>query len=149
MATAFSEDGDDVDLKAGGLFHLAAGYENRWETGGMRITYGYKFDSLDADNGDAEIIRFPLEAIVYRRLAERHSLGGGLVYEMSPEFEIDVIGSGGNIEFDDAAGFMVYYGYSLGGSFEWGLRYTDIEYKVEGLAVDGSSFGLYGSSFFE
>lgn len=44
---------------------------------------------------------------------------------------------------------MVYYGYSLGDSFEWGLRYTDIEYEVEGLSVDGSSFGLYAGSFFE
>jgi hypothetical protein len=153
LATAVDEDGDDVDLKAGGLIHLAAGYENRGETGGMRITYGYKFDTLDADNGDAEITRYPLEVVAYKTFSERHNLGGGLVYEMSPEFEMDVSGFGGSIEFDDATGFMLYYGYSLGNSFEWGLRYTDIEYEYQdsffSFTVDASNFGLYASTYFE
>lgn len=153
LASAYTEDGDDIDLKAGGLFHLALGYEKKLESGGIRVTYGYKFDSLDAENGDAEITRFPLEAVLYKTFSKRHNLGGGLVYEASPQYEESIDGLGSlDIDFDDATGFMLFYGYSTG-SFEWGLRYTDIEYEYEdeffSLAFDGTSYGFYVSSFFD
>jgi hypothetical protein len=152
LATASNEDGDDVDLDAGGLFHLALGYEKRLGWGGIRATLGYKFDTLDADNGDAEITRFPLEAVVYKSFGERHRLGGGLVHELSPQYELSIDGLGSNtFDFEDATGFVAYYGYSIG-ALEWGARYTIIEYKPE-LSfiedVDADNFGLYVSSFFD
>lgn len=154
LISASSEGGGEVELKAGGLFHLALGYERKLPAGGVRVTYGYKFDSLDAENGDAEITRYPLEAVLYRTFSGRHNLGGGLVYEMSPRYEENIDGLGSlDLDFDDATGFMFFYGYSTSGSFEWGLRYTDIKYEYQdeffSLAFDGASYGLFISSFFD
>jgi hypothetical protein len=135
----------DYDLDAGGKFHLAAGYEKPLNWGAFRITFGYKFDSLEADNGDASISRLPVEAVVYKRLAERHKLGGGLVYEISPEYEINIDGDGSNtFDFDNAVGVTGFYSYSIG-SYEWGLRHTFIEYEsrlVSGV-INADNTGLY------
>jgi hypothetical protein len=145
LATASNDDGDDMDLDAGGLFHFGMGYEKRFGWGGIRATGGYKFDTLNAENGDADITRFPLEGIVYKTFAARHNLGGGLVYEMSPKFEMNIDDAGSiDVDFDDAAGFMIYYGFTMVNTLELGVRYTNIEYEADFLeAVDASNFGLY------
>jgi hypothetical protein len=153
LISSFDDEGSEsADLKAGGLFHMAIGYESTFsEAGGFRITYGYKSDKINADNGDASISRWPLEIVLYSILGEtrRHRVGGGLVYEMLPEFEVDVADFGDKIEFDNASGFMIYYGY-LTDSFEWGLRYTDIEFENEFVSgIDASNYGLYMNWNFE
>lgn len=146
LATAFDEDGDEiVDLKAGGLFHQAVGYEQPLGGGGIRLTLGLKLDWLEAEDGDARITRFPLEATAYWRFAERHAIGGGLVYEIAPVFEIDIDGFGSSdVNFDDALGGVIYYGFSITDRLEVGLRHTLIEYETDLLpVVDADNTGLF------
>jgi hypothetical protein len=149
LASTEGEYGTDLD--AGGLIHLAAGYEWRLAASGLRFTIGYKFDSIEASNGDADISRFPLELVYYRLINERHALGAGLVYELSPEFDISIDGLGSDsVDFVDASGYVIYYGYVTSFGLEYGGRYTLIDYKSDSLGTtDANNFGFYVKMLFQ
>jgi hypothetical protein len=150
LATTRDDDGDvSGKLKAGGLYHFAIGYEHRFAGAAIRATLGYKFDYLLAEDGEGKIDRIPVEITVYKRFANNHALGGGLVYELSPTYDVDLDnGYSFKADFDDALGVTVHYGYLLTDNMELGIRYTKIEYEADNLeTANADSAGIYFNTF--
>jgi hypothetical protein len=144
LATVEYDDGDDIDMKAGGLLLLGAGIDhqfgNGWE---IQSTLNYHFNRTDADNGDAEFTRMPIDVLGFYR-AGNHRFGGGVTYHLNPEFEIDTDFADGDIEFDNALGWVIEYDYFFSEGISAGLRYTMIDYEASDFDVelDGNHLGL-------
>lgn len=145
LATAVYEDGEDSDVKAGQLVHLAAGivqpFNQQLE---FQATLGWKFDSADAENGSISFERFPVEAMVFfRRDALR--VGGGPTVHFSPTLEGEGAASAlGTYKFDDAVGLITQIDYFFQPTISLGLRATYIEYEseIEPVSVHGNSIGV-------
>lgn len=145
----------DSDLRAGQLFSLAVGVHTELTDSLQgRASLGYKFDVIDADNGDASIDRFPIEILVMKQ-SGNFMFGGGLAYHLSPEYEFNAGPSPFTVEFDDALGFMLAFDYNSKGKFEgdWyvGGRITLIDYESSDLVetVSGNSVGAVIGFMFE
>jgi len=143
-------DGSTQKLSAGGLVHLAAGlvYTPAGTPLVVEATLGYKVDDVTGSNGQLQFSRWPLELLASYRI-ERHRVGGGLAYHLSPTYTCDV---GGLCNFsstaDDALGAVVQYAYgNYDGGFVWdvGARLTFITYRAPGGDFGGTSFGAFCS----
>lgn len=147
LASVEWEDGDETDIKAGGLatfaggllYHPAAPYA-------VEATFGYKFDKANAENGKIQFTRWPVDLIVSWVPYRGNRLGIGGTVHLSPKFTCEVDGiCDGSVTFDNAFGTIVQYAYGWGRDqgFELGARATFIHYKHEGLeAIDGTCFGV-------
>lgn len=147
------EDGDHVDdLEAGGFLYLGAGTNYRFSNSPISIqaVYAYHFDSVDADNGDASFDRFDLDLTVFYNTGA-HRIGTGLTHHFSPSLDVDADFFDGDVDFDDATGFLVEYNYMFSQHGAIGVRYTFIDYEasdVDADEVDGDHIGLFINGFF-
>lgn len=148
------DNGDHVDdLEAGGLIYLGAGGHYRFANSPLSIqaVYAYHWDSVDADNGDATFDRFELDMILFYNNGP-HRFGAGMTQHFGPSLDVDIdYGFNGDIDFDDATGVLIEYGYMFSAHGGIGVRYTDIEYDlsdISGESVDGSNVGLFITGFF-
>lgn len=147
LGATYDNDGDKLDeLNAGGLFHLYAGYDflldSDPETGlGLRTSIGWLFDSVSADNGDADFERFPLSFILHQRLNSL-DLGAGFTYHLNPTYDGSEVGEG-KIKFDDALGFRIELGYPLSEQADITFSATMIDYKVDNFEdLSGNNIGI-------
>ena len=145
LATVQFVDGDTQSIKAGGLISLAIGanFEIN-EDFESQVTFGYKFDSVDAANGDVEFSRFPINAILLYKSGEWR-LGGGLTYHLDPSLDVSGAASGyaSNTDYDDALGFLLDARYFFGQRAYIGGRLTFIDYESQaGTTFDGNSVGV-------
>ena len=84
----------DEDLNIGGGFKFAAGVHNlvgENDRGSISLALGYLWDSIDAENGDAEFNAFTFDAIYNLRI-KLHRIGIGATYHINPEYEDDIDG---------------------------------------------------------
>ncbi len=150
--------GDDIigtntgdEISAGGGIKLAIGVQspvNEENSASLRLTVGYLFDSIDADNGDADIETMTFDAM-YLFNSGRHTFGAGVTLHLSPEYSDKIAGLEPlTLEFDDTLGVVFQYGYQLTPGFEIGARITDIDYEVGNNSIDAGSFGIYLSNGF-
>ncbi len=143
------------DLKAGQLLSVAVGIHTALsESAQARISIGYKFDSVDADNGSTDFDRVPLELLAMYRASPYFYIGAGVTRHIAPTFNFDISGFGtGEIEFDDANGLVFGFDYNSKGEFngDWfvGGRVTIIDYETSGLTVSGNSVGAVLGFMFE
>ncbi len=157
LATVTSGGGD---LQAGQLLNLGIGYDfdlNAAKSLRLRAGINYKFDSVDATNGEADFDRWPLDVILVSRVGN-FSLGAGITYHLSPTFEATINGSTSRVDFDDSMGFLLQAGFMVSERLELGARFTLIEYESDGPLVmtngaitnkvDGDSFGLFVTAGF-
>ncbi len=115
------------------------------------IALSFKFDTINASNGEVTWSRWPLDALLFYRMPSLR-LGGGLTYHINPELK----GSGavGNIfdKFDNALGIILQADYSISERHHIGVRYTSIEYKLNAPGLQGTAksngFGLVFSASF-
>ncbi len=139
------------DLSAGGGFKVAVGlqhYIGGFDDVGLIFSLGYLFDEIEADNGEAEIYALVAEFIYFREFGP-HRLGIGGSYHMNPRYKQDIDGFAPiTIDFDNALGLVGRYGYVLGQSVEFGIRYTLIDYEFDAASFDANSLGFYISSTF-
>lgn len=155
--TLASVNGDyDQDLRAGQLLNLGIGFDfdlNPAKTLLLRAGINYKFDAIDADNGEADFDRWPLDLILVSRQGNL-SLGAGLTYHLSPTYDDTINGISTRIDFDDALGFLLQAGFMVTPTMELGGRVTLIEYEPSQPTVmlpsltpvdkiDGDSIGIY------
>jgi hypothetical protein len=151
---------DGGDLQAGQLLNLGIGYDldlNPAKTLQLRTGINYKVDSVDADNGEADFDRWPVDVLLISRQGNI-ALGAGLTYHLSPTFEATINGVTSRVDFDDSLGFLLQAGYLVAERIELGARVTLIEYESDqpllltngAIAdkVDGDSFGFYVSAGF-
>jgi hypothetical protein len=148
------------DLQAGQLLNLGIGYDfdlNAAKTLRLRTGINYKFDSVDASNGEADFDRWPLDVLLISRQGN-FALGAGITYHLSPTFEATINGVTNRVDFDDSLGFLLQAGYLVAERIELGARVTLIEYESDQPLLmtsgaitnklDGDSFGLYVSAGF-
>lgn len=148
---------DSNDIDAGALLHIYAGlvYRVPQSPYGARMTLGWFFDSVDADNGGVSFDRYPFEFIPYIQQGP-HRFGVGATYHMNPEYDISDFASE-NLEFDNALGIVFEYGFQWVNRISLDFRYVDIEYEASNAdrfigfkdKYDGSHFGVYISATFE
>ena len=154
----FEGGGDEIigtntgdEISAGGGIKLSLGIQNPVSANNMasiRLSVGYLFDSIDAANGDADFETLTFDAMYITNYG-RHSLGVGATVHMSPEYKDDIVGFAPlNLEFDDAVGVVLQYGYHLQPGFEIGARVSSIDYEVGATSIDGGSVGIYLSNGF-
>jgi hypothetical protein len=138
-------------IMAGGGLKLSAGiqnYVNEQQTGSVRLSLGYLFDSIDAVNGDADFDTLVFDAM-YLMHSGRHVLGLGGTMHLSPRYRDKVDGYAPvDTEYDDALGLVVQYGYQVTPGLELGLRLNNLEYETDFETRDASSFGIYLSNGF-
>lgn len=149
------------DVQAGQFLNLGIAYDfdlNPARTLSLRTGINYKFDSVDASNGEADFDRWPLDILAISRQGN-FALGAGITYHLSPTYEDTINGVSSRFDFDDALGFLLQAGYLAAERIELGVRITLIEYEpTQPLValpsgaridkVDGDSFGIYVSAGF-
>lgn len=141
---------DDYFLSAGGGFKFALGIQNEVGDYGdsLSLALGYLGDSLDAENGSAEINALTFDAI-YSIPIGNHRFGAGASYHIGPTYEEDLVGfSPVKIDFDDALGLVLQYGYKYSNGFQIVVRLTNMDYEVGALSLDASSLGIFLSNGF-
>jgi hypothetical protein len=156
LLVGISAGGDDLvttsdgDMEAGGLLYFGAGLS--WEPRNnpllYRTTLGikYNFVEFDTPRGESTLVSLPVDFVGLYRLG-RSMLGVGLVYDINPEWEL-CIASCATVKFDDAAGYVFEFDYDLSDTGFWGLRYTAIDYEINGTEVDASNIRLhFGARF--
>lgn len=149
-------DGESETVEAGGLIDLKAGLSYRFNQApvSLQTTLEFHFDKVTAKNGDASFSRFPIELLAFYHI-NQHRIGFGPTLHTGIELDIDfdasVLSLGtakGKIDFDDATGFIVEYGYRFKDTpATLAVRAVQIDYKVSsgnGNNIDGSHLGLYG-----
>ena len=124
------DNGDDDDVRAGGLYLLGAGlrYQPQGTDFGLQTSIAYHADSADASNDDTTFSRIVFEAVPFYRFAPQHRIGLGLALHTNVEFEID-FNRTETVEFDSALGLVLEYGYDFTGhDGTLAFRYTHISY---------------------
>lgn len=143
LATVYFTDGSNQSLRAGSgfSFNLGAAHSFTDSPFSMRLTLGYQADSTTATNSNARFSRYPLELLGFWH-HDVHRLGGGLTRHFSPSLDLDNLG--GRIDFEDAGGFLLEYGYEFSPGAGFAIRYTTIDYTADGFTgeVDGNSLGV-------
>ena len=133
MVTAVFVDGDTEKMRANEGFYLGGGLaiidaERRME---YHVTLAYKFALIDADNGDIEWTRFPLEALAFYRFA-RVRVGGGLTYHINPRLEGSGVVGGLDVKFKNALGAVLQADWLITDKIALGGRVTILEYDAKG-----------------
>ncbi len=132
-------------ISAGSGIKLAIGSQNQLGDGtdSLRFAAGYLFDTLDAVDGSADSSAITLDA-TYLMRSGPHQFGVGATLHMSPEYSQTGGGySSFTIEFDDAVGLVLEYGYRLSDDVVLGGRYTNLTYETNNLSVDAGGVGLF------
>ena len=138
-------------ISAGGGIKFAIGVQNPLnydESAGIRLSVGYLSDSILASNGEAEFSTVTFDAMLVSH-SYPHSFGVGGTLHMSPQYRDNVVGySPETIEYDDALGLVLQYGYHFTPGIELGVRYTDLTYTVGAIKQDAGSLGVFISNGF-
>lgn len=84
--------------------------------------------------------RFILQALPYFT-SNNHRFGIGATLHLNPIYDEKVDGIKAEIEFDNAFGFVVDYGYSWNNQVSYlGVRYTAIDYEIDSVEFNGAKF---------
>lgn len=149
------DDGSVDDLTSGDGFTIAVGTAYYLPTASFQGTIGYKSDSIEARNRetlkieDFSFTRVKFDGVAFHHF-ERHAFGAGLTFHTNVELDAP---DGDVFDADNAVGFVGEYRYYFTDNTHFGLRYTDIDYTLNGseaqeTTLDGNAFGFYiGSSF--
>lgn len=138
------------EVNAGGGINYVLGIQNEVGEKGksLSLALGYMIQSAHASNGTAEISTFTFDAN-FSIPVNRHRIGAGASYHMSPTYEHDIDGFPRlKIDLGDALGFVLQYSYAYSPRFQIGARVTEMDYEVNGDSLDASSFGLFMSNGF-
>jgi len=101
----------------------------------VEVSASYKFATIGAQNGHIDWTVVPLDALVFYRLPY-FRLGGGLTYHLGPTLKGSAELSDLNAKYNDALGFVLQADYALGDQFNFGLRYTSVDYKAKSIQTN-------------
>lgn len=145
---ASTSDGNDLNI-AGGV-KLAIGvqsYLNEFNDDSVSISVGYLFDSLSASNGEAEFDTMTFDAL-YHNAYGRHRFSIGMTYHLDPVYKDYITGEAVTIDFNSALGSTFQYSQKLSALTSLGIRFTKMDYEINGLKVDADSLGIFISNEF-
>lgn len=139
MVTVVFTNGDTEKVRANEGFYLGGGAAILDDARNMEyhVTLAYKFALINADNGDIEWTRIPLEALAFYRFP-RVRVGGGLAYHINPRVEGSGVVGGLDIKFKNALGAVLQADWLITKNIALGGRYTMLEYDAKG-AFSGSA----------
>jgi hypothetical protein len=151
LITVEYTNGDNQDVRSGGLVHFFGGIEFAVAPQvTMQATVGYHVDNVSARNGDAKFERFPFEFLAHYEISPQFRLGGGLRYVTSSKLSGDGAAEFPTIEFKSHAGAVIEGEYLFNPHFGAKLRFVSEKYKPEfgGSSVSGDHVGLYATFHF-
>jgi len=133
MVTVFFVDGSSRTIKANEGLYLGGGVAivNDARNLEFHVTLAYKFQMINASNGDVEWSRVPLEALAFYRF-EKVRLGGGLAYHLDPRLEGSGVIGGLDVKFKNSPGTVLQADWRITDAMALGLRYTILKYEVDG-----------------
>ena len=143
------------ELNAGGFIYIAGGIEQPFFRGSQtkwRVTLGFLHDSLDASNGEAKFIRYPLDVLAVYDAGNDWQFIGGLTLHLAPDYSITVNGSTNRPDISTPIGLVAEIDKSFSDGFQMGLRATFIDYQAHNSVfvtdtrvsnvISGNSLGL-------
>lgn len=148
IVTAVFEDGDTEEIKANEGVYLGGGaaFINDAKDLEFQLTLAYKWALIDADNGDIEWMRWPLEALAFYRW-QRVRAGVGLAYHMNPRLEGDGVVNDLNIKFKNALGAILQVDWRITETIAVGGRVTLLEYEAKSPASGKVKSNGLGATF--
>jgi hypothetical protein len=148
LVTAVFTNGERENVKANEGVYLGGGAAILDEARNMEyhVTLAYKFALINADNGDIEWTRIPLEALVFYRFP-RARVGGGLTYHINPKVEGSGVVGGLDIEFKNALGLVLQADWLITKKIALGGRFTFLEYDAEGAFTGSAKSNGVGLTF--
>jgi hypothetical protein len=148
MLSVVFTNGDTEKVRANEGFYLGGGAAILDEARNMEyhVTLAYKFALIDADNGDIEWSRIPLEALAFYRFP-RARVGGGLTYHINPKLEGSGVVGGLDIEFKNALGLVLQADWLITRKIALGGRFTFLEYDAEGAFTGSAKSNGVGVTF--
>ena len=148
MVTVTFTNGDTQKVRANEGFYLGGGAAILDEARHLEyhVTLAYKFAVIDADNGDIEWTRIPLEALVFYRFP-RARVGGGLTYHINPKLEGSGVVGGLDVEFKNALGLVLQADWLITRNIALGGRFTFLEYDAEGAFTGSANSNGVGVTF--
>lgn len=93
------------------------------------VSLSYKYSRIAAQNADIDWTVLPIDALVFYHLPN-FRLGGGLTYHLAPTLKGRRAASSLNAKYDDALGVVLQADFVLDKRFNFGVRYTSVDYKV-------------------
>lgn len=150
LVTARFTNGDSYDLKAGGIVYFTVGANYRISPDvSLQATANYHVDQANADNGDLEFQRFPLELIGYYQPHPQWRVGGGIRHTTGPKLSGSGAASRPDVKFDDTTGAVVEAEYFWNPHFGMKMRYVNETFKRRGISdIKGNHFGISGNYYF-
>lgn len=150
LATAYYDDGDEVDLRAGDMVALVAGVDYRINQDfSVQGTVGYHVDRASADNGDMRFERIPFELLGYYHVNDKLRVGGGLRYVTGVKFRSSGAGDIGDYKFKDTTSPVAEIEYLFTPRMGLKLRYVNDEFKEKdyGGKVKGDHVGIFANFY--
>jgi hypothetical protein len=134
--------GDSEDVKAGEIVQFGAGVQLQLADSPLMVALSANYHVADAaaQNGKAEFVRYPLEAIAYYRSSDKWRFGLGLRYVLSPEASSDF--SNEKLQFDNALGTVVEVGYAVSQHFWLNARIVNESYQPRTYTRNGASYNV-------
>jgi hypothetical protein len=148
MVTVVFTDGDTRKIRANEGLYLGGGLAVIDDARSLEFhaTLAYKFALIDADNGDVDWTRFPLEALAFYRFPNVR-VGGGVAYHVSPRLEGSGVAGGLDIKFKNALGAVLQADWRITPSIAAGVRYTVLEYDAKGSFSGSAEANGVGVTF--
>jgi hypothetical protein len=134
IATAIFTDGSTKSLYAGNGVFADFGVQHDFSSDwSLKATLGFDIDTIAAKNANISFTRVPLDVLAIYSAGNSH-FGFGVTEHFSPQLDMD--GLGPDADFSNATGLILQYQYWL-----FGIRYTNIKYKVSSISIPGGSSG--------
>jgi len=136
----------DDDIKGGSGLFFYGGFQfplsqSGSNESGLSASIGYHYDSLSAGDGDSDISRVPIDAMLYH-VTDTYQFGAGLTYHLNPKYSENSPFANGTVSFKDSLGFFVEAGIKPAKNWLVYGRYTSIEYDLGSDSLDGSNIAL-------
>jgi len=150
LATAYYDDGDEINLRAGESVALLAGVDYRINQDfSVQGTVAYHVDRASARNGDMRFERIPFELLGYYHVNDKVRVGGGLRYVTGTEFRSSGAGDIGDYKFKDTTSPVAEIEYLFSPRLGLKLRYVNDEFKEKsfGGKVKGDHVGLFANFY--
>ncbi len=140
--------GDTVSIDAGDLLQLGVGFTFKTAPARLpeletQMSLSYKFDSANAQNGDVDWKRYPIELMEFYTTPSWR-FGGGLAYHLNPSMKGSGVAAVATTDFDNALGLIFEVDYIIGAKSYIGGRVTLIDYTTSDTnqELSGNSVGI-------
>ncbi|MGH8692329.1 MAG: outer membrane beta-barrel protein [Burkholderiales bacterium] len=148
ITTAVFTNGDTETIKANEGLYVGGGAAiiNDAKDMEFHVTLAYKFALINADNGDIEWTRWPIEALAFYRWS-RVRAGGGLAYHVNPQLDGSGVASNIDVKFKDAFGLVLQVDWRITEKIALGGRYTALKYEAKAPASGSAKTNGVGVAF--